>query len=805
MTNLAKLFTFIFIIGISILLVNLQSGKAQGPPPVGSGQQGQPLNQVEVLKMPPVDVQKLLQADKQRPIQRLPLRFAQPIPVHVTPATHGTWDQPDPATRRWRLRIVSADARSLNLGFGRYAMPAEGRLLIYTPNFEQVIGPFTSEDNEAHGQLWTPIIASDDIVIDVTLPAEAASQLDLLLSSVNHGYIELDQLSPDKSGSCNVDVVCPAADDWRAEIRSVARYITEGSYLCSGVLINNTAQDLKPYFLTAHHCGANDINPATAPTMVIYWNYETSTCGGTPDGSLDQFNTGAIFRAAYAPSDFALVELDDPIDAAFNVYWAGWDITEADPVNAAAIHHPGGDEKRISFENDPTTTTSYLGVAVPGDGTHLRVADWDLGATSSGSSGAPLFNQNNRIVGQLHGGFAACGNSSSDWFGRLSVSWRGGGTSDSRLRDWLDPGNSGITTLNGTDVLNVMPASLNVCVPDEAVYDITVNSGSGFSGPVTLKVSGNPQGTGLALSQNPVTPPGSAVLTVTNLVPVTGSYELKITGASATQTHTNTVTLNLIDKPSRVSLKTPANGLTNQSLIPKFEWNAAAQAATYTLEVASDPAFNSIIYSATAAGTSHLAAAPLLSDTTYYWRVTPQNSCGAGNASPVFSFTTLTPICRTPNLTIPDNDASGVADTIMISDSEISTITHLNVSIKATHTWVGDLSFALEHVDTGAKVTLIDRPGGASCGGDDLDVLLEDYATAAVQNQCAAGVPAISGTFSPKNPLSAFEDETLSGTWRLIAADKGFLTTGTLVEWCLQPTVDAPASSNRLYLPVMLK
>ncbi|MFQ5495882.1 MAG: fibronectin type III domain-containing protein, partial [Phycisphaerae bacterium] len=64
------------------------------------------------------------------------------------------------------------------------------------------------------------------------------------------------------------------------------------------------------------------------------------------------------------------------------------------------------------------------------------------------SSGSPLFDQNHRIVGQLHGGFAACGNNDSDWYGRFSVSWNGGGTPSSRLRDWLDAAGTGAMTVD---------------------------------------------------------------------------------------------------------------------------------------------------------------------------------------------------------------------------------------------------------------------------------------------------------------------------------------------------------------------
>ena len=90
-------------------------------------------------------------------------------------------------------------------------------------------------------------------------------------------------------------------------------------------MINNLRNDNTPYFLTANHCG---INASNAPSMVVYWNFENSTCrtpgsaasGGVGDGDLSEFSTGAIFRAANAASDFCLVELDDVIDSSFGVF-----------------------------------------------------------------------------------------------------------------------------------------------------------------------------------------------------------------------------------------------------------------------------------------------------------------------------------------------------------------------------------------------------------------------------------------------------------------------------------------------------
>ncbi|MHC4090279.1 MAG: trypsin-like serine peptidase, partial [Planctomycetota bacterium] len=282
----------------------------------------------------------------------------------------------------------------------------------------------------------------------MTIRADLVEQLQLALTSINVGYRGFGKGGGNRSGSCNVDVICPEGDDWRLDIPSVGVISTGGSTFCTGFMVNNTANDLTPYFMTAEHCG---IHSGNAASLVVYWNYENSWCrppgspeSGQPgDGSLDQFQTGSFWRSSYDPSDVTLVELDEDPDPLWEVSYAGWDRTSNDASMAVAIHHPNTDEKRISFEYQPTTTTSYLGETIPGDGTHVRVEDWDLGTTEPGSSGSPLFNQDHRAVGQLHGGYASCTSQTSDWYGRFSVSWTGGGTPSTRLSDWLDSESTG--------------------------------------------------------------------------------------------------------------------------------------------------------------------------------------------------------------------------------------------------------------------------------------------------------------------------------------------------------------------------
>lgn len=415
-----------------------------------------------------------------------PLQFAEPYAITKTTDKNSNWLQTFHQNENYsllRYRIESPNAYSLNLGFSEYYMPKGGQLFLYNDDYSRVVGPFTVADNDDHGQLWTPIFGGKTITVEVNIPTDKLSELKLTLSSINQAFLDMHNLTEDlaglKSGSCNVDVACSQADPWSDQVRSVARYSLGGAFFCSGAAINTNSAVPERYFLTADHCG---INAGNAPSVVVHWNYENSTCrapgsfaSGQPgDGPFTQFNTGTIFRAEYSNSDMTLLEFDDPILPAANVYLAGWDRSGSAPNSAVAIHHPAVDEKRISFENNPLSISSYLGN--PGSGsTHLRVADWDLGTTEGGSSGSPLFDPNQRIIGQLHGGFAACGNNDPDWYGRLSVSWTGGGSNGTRLSNWLDSAGTSPIAINGRDAnVVLMPDDFEPDDSSGAASDIAI-------------------------------------------------------------------------------------------------------------------------------------------------------------------------------------------------------------------------------------------------------------------------------------------------------------------------------------------
>ena len=435
-----------FLLAVLAQAGTVLAGPLTLPGPVGPTLSDKAASQVPAFPAAPVDEYAARAEDSEREAEGLPPRFALPEDVFISPATDGTWEDLDSQFRLWRLRVTSEGALSLNFGFTGFHLPKGARLSLYPADYQGLDDPrgvrvFDETDNEDHGELWTPVVLSDDVVIELLLPVSAGQDYLLELTRVNRGYRFFGEDLFDKSGSCNIDVVCPEGDEWRSEIPSVAVISTGGGTFCSGVLMNNTAEDGTPYFLTANHCG---ISASNDQSLVVYWNFESPACGQQGGGSLDQFNTGSLHLASGSTSDFTLVLLDDPVNPDHGVTYAGWNRSDEDPDMVVAIHHPSTDEKSISFEWDPTSTTSYLSNAVPGNGSHIRVTDWDEGTTEPGSSGSPLFNADHQVVGQLHGGYASCASQTSDWYGRLSVSWP-------FIAEYLDPLDSGAVALNTLD------------------------------------------------------------------------------------------------------------------------------------------------------------------------------------------------------------------------------------------------------------------------------------------------------------------------------------------------------------------
>jgi len=370
----------------------------------------------------------------------IPWRFGVEQNVQLNLNNSGVWETLNNGDRVWRLEIKSPNALSLNLNFNAFNLPKGASFFVFNKN--QTLGAFTSENNKANNLFSTSPLKGESVILEYYEPANVVGQGIIQINSVVHGYRDFfKQLKAfGSSGSCNVNAICDSTF-WEHEIRSAVMLLTSGNTrFCSGALITNVPQDGTPFVLTADHCGAQANN-------IFMFNYQSPTCNPVLDGPITQTISGCTVRASDSPSDFALVELSSVPPASYNVFYAGWSNVNTPPTSATGIHFPSGDIKKISHDTDPLIESGYYSAGID----HWEVLDWNSGTTEGGSSGSPLYDQNHRVVGQLHGGDAACNNDDFDFYGKFSYSWATDSDTTKQLKHWLDPNNTGTNIMDGYD------------------------------------------------------------------------------------------------------------------------------------------------------------------------------------------------------------------------------------------------------------------------------------------------------------------------------------------------------------------
>jgi hypothetical protein len=434
-----------------------------------------------------------------------PWRFGHDIYVDHNFNDVGKWTFLDNGDKIWRMSYTSKNAHTINFMFDVFMIPEGAKLYVYNNEKTDLLRPFTHHNNNAEEILGTWLVEGDTAWIEYYQPANVTGNAKLTVGSVIHGYrtAESYQKALNDSGACNQDVDCditPASDPFglnavKENVKKANAMITVGggTGICSGTLINNTNNDGTPYFMTANHCGGGEAGWA----FRFNWrspNPSCSTNANSPNGSFDQTVSGSILRANSSQSDMELVEITDT--SFFNnnpdMVWAGWNrSTTAVPTVNFGIHHPSGDIQKVCREDDG----AYRAV-VPFNGngnTQMWYIDeWELGVTEPGSSGSALYNETGHLIGVLSGGAAACNGTSNngafDFYGRFGVAWDFGSSSSSRLKEWLDPSDSGVEVVDQ--------------FPPLETYDIDarVSAGTGnnselcsedFSPQVTLLNPGN--------------------------------------------------------------------------------------------------------------------------------------------------------------------------------------------------------------------------------------------------------------------------------------------------------------------------
>ena len=311
---------------------------------------------------------------------------------------------------RWRsysegivsyMRVVSSGASSIRFS-AKLELPANSQIVFYQMKHDRTAEVIhnisTGSKSRVEDLHWSPDAFGDTIGVEIRLKRrEDIAYLHLELLNVAHRYalFGLDEsIAPVLTCSNHLDAQCGLDDGAIDEVTSKSTLLlafeeSGGSYVCTGVLMNvDDGEDVFiPYVLTASHCISTE---DSASSVVAYWSYQSSTCGGSVTSSdLTAILGGAELLATTESPDMTLIQLR--ARAPTGSILSGWSTIEVGSgLTAFAAHHAdGGHQKYYSgtTENDVTLE------ACDDDDNCITIfnavpVSIDVGASEGGTSGS---------------------------------------------------------------------------------------------------------------------------------------------------------------------------------------------------------------------------------------------------------------------------------------------------------------------------------------------------------------------------------------------------------------------------------
>ena len=313
----------------------------------------------------------------------------------------------------WTGTFRSLGATGVRLQLKDLALPKGAEMYAFD-DFGQAYGPYTGFAKD----FWTNTLKGDTLYLQVHLPlglrGEAAS--DKLFQVVQLAHMgdnyEFGH-NPDKAfcswnDSCITNAECASIPSAIQPLQDAVAYmifpVGSQSFICTGGLLNDTSSSGTPYFLTANHCLSTT---ASATGLETYFQWTVgcgASCGSqfNPPGSVPVVN-GATLLATNSSTDFTFLELNSaaPSGSVF-LGWTTSAVANSGGTNLFRVSHPAGSPQAYS-EQSVNATAGTCGTLPRGN---FIYSDATLADTEGGSSGSPVVNSSNQVVGQL---FGACG------------------------------------------------------------------------------------------------------------------------------------------------------------------------------------------------------------------------------------------------------------------------------------------------------------------------------------------------------------------------------------------------------------
>lgn len=373
------------------------------------------------------------------------VRLGQATAAKQTPARsqRGMIAATERGTVVWSMMLHVAGAERLRLHLEKVTLPQDAVLWVYGPG-DDVQG-FGRELVDANGNLWAPSTVGDTVWLEIEVPAGAIAAFDI--REVAELFFAIPgRVKADDVPSCLIDSTCTSTSTF-SEISNVRRAVAhiempKGGGLvgiCTGGLLNNTAQDSTPYFLTANHC-LSDQNTAT--TAEFYFDFQTATCNSTQ--STFKKTVGSQLLATSANSDFTFLKLNSIPSGRVLLGWTTAAVTGG--TKLFRVSHPAPAEDIYPQSFSSTIATDSVAVCnfngSPLSRPRFIYSTRFEGGVYGGSSGSPVTLANGQVVGQLLGGCPSGGANAADGCDvRVSTVDGAFATTYQSISQYLSPGN----------------------------------------------------------------------------------------------------------------------------------------------------------------------------------------------------------------------------------------------------------------------------------------------------------------------------------------------------------------------------